>query len=87
MVTGIETPGRFYPDFSDPESLAKDVLEVAEKFVKRYPDIGAFVIECSDFPIASADISKSTDLPVFDYINLVNYIHQTIFPKKHEGFI
>lgn len=87
VIAGLDSPDRFYPDFTNPESLEKEVVETAEKLMQEHPDIGAVLLECSDFGHASAKINRSLGLPVFDYISLVNYIYQTLFPKKYECFI
>jgi Asp/Glu/hydantoin racemase len=87
VVAGLDTPGRFYPDFLDPESLETSIITAAENLLQTHPEIGAIVLECSDFAVASADINKSLGLPVFDYISLVNYVYRVLFPKRHEGFL
>ena len=87
VVAGLETGDRFYPDFLDPESVREGIVTAADKLVQNDPAIGAIVMECSDFGVASADINRSTGLPVFDYISLVNYVYRALFPERPMGFL
>lgn len=57
-------------------------LELAEN-----NDLGAILLECSDLPPYSADIQRATNLPVFDYISMHNWIHHAVTQRRYNGFI
>lgn len=94
IVTGLEPSKEFYSCFMggtrttlDVDVLRKEVVEIAENFVKENPDIGALLLECSDLPPFSADIQSAIGLPVFDFITFVNSIHQAVAQQPYKGII
>jgi hypothetical protein len=93
-VGGLENTEEFYqvhvtqrkPDI-DPEKVEQEVISVAKDLVRRYPDIGAFVFECSDIPPFAKATSEATGLPVFDFITLAHLVYRATVPRRYEGFI
>ena len=71
----------------NPEKMEREVVEVAVDLVRRYPDIGAFVFECSDIPPYAKATSEATGLPVFDFITLAHLIYRATVPRRYEGFM
>jgi aspartate/glutamate racemase len=71
----------------DSEQIKKEVVEVAQKMVKDYPDIGAILLECSDLPPYADEVNKETNLPVFDFITMINYVHTAFVKKPFGGFM
>jgi len=59
----------------DPEKMEREVVKAAVDLVQRYPDIGAFVFECSDIPPFARATSEATGLPVFDFITLAHLVY------------
>ena len=58
--------------------IEKEIIEAGLMAKKQYPDVGAFVLECTDMPPFSQAIRNGTGLPVFDFITLVNYVNQAV---------
>ena len=58
--------------------IEKEIIEAGSLAKKQYPDVGAFVLECTDMPPFSKAIRNGTGLPVFDFITLVNYVNQAV---------
>jgi len=57
------------------QKVEEAIVSVAKKMVSEDPDIGAIVLECTEMPLYAKAIRKATDLPVFDSVSLVKYIH------------
>jgi hypothetical protein len=94
VVEGLETSTEFYACFMggtrttlDVDLLGKQVVDIASGFVRDNPDIGAFLLECSDLPPFAADIQEATDKPVFDFITFVNTIYYAVVQRRYNGFI
>ncbi|MBN1555834.1 MAG: aspartate/glutamate racemase family protein [Phycisphaerae bacterium] len=62
----------------DPAAFVREIVEVAETLRRENPNVGAFVLECTDLPPASRAIRDKTHLPVFDIVTLVNFVHQAV---------
>lgn len=94
LVEGLEASTEFYACFMggsrtilDVDLLRREVVDIAEKFVRANPDIGALLLECSDLPPFAADIQEATGKPVFDFITFVNTVYQAVVQKRYQGFI
>lgn len=84
-VKGVED----YPEWSkllssdldievDLDLLEKEIVSLSLKAIKDHPEIGAFVIECTDIPPFTNAIREATKLPVFDFVTMVNYVYQSL---------
>ncbi|MBN1334105.1 MAG: aspartate/glutamate racemase family protein [Synergistales bacterium] len=62
----------------DMDLIEKEIIEAGFLAKKQYPDVGAFVLECTDMPPFARAIREATGLPVFDFITLVNYVNEAI---------
>lgn len=62
----------------DMDAIEREVLGTALQALEQHPGIRAFVLECTDLPPFSEAIRRRTGLPVFDFINMVNYLHSAI---------
>lgn len=69
----------------DSDKIEKEVVMTAKDMVKKEGDIGAILLECSVLPPYSKAVQKATQLPVFDYITMINYVYSSIVQKKYSG--
>jgi hypothetical protein len=63
------------PEAARPEAdqaiLESDLVGAATRTVREHPEVGAFVLECTNYVPYSAAIRRATGLPVFDLFTLV----------------
>lgn len=55
------------------QRLCEQACEVAARLLKRAPDIGGIVLQCSDLPPFGRAIQHITNLPLYDAVTLVNW--------------
>ncbi len=67
--------------------VRQELIGLAKEIVTENDDIGAFLLECSDMPPYAADIQAAVNLPVFDFITLINFIHSAVAQKPYYGFM
>lgn len=79
-VTG-ET-GRF-----NPKKLEKELVNLAKKMVKENPDVGAIVLECTEFPPYAHAIQDAVRLNVWDFVTMTNFMHAGAMRKPYTGWI
>ena len=72
---------------SNPFKIEQELANLAKQLVKDNPDIGAFLLECSDMPPFSWGVQKAVNLPVFDYITMINWIYDAVVRRPFAGFI
>ena len=65
----------------------RDRVNAAEQLVKDHQDIGAILLECSDMPPYAAAVQKAVNLPVFDFITMINWVHNSVAQKPYYGYV
>jgi len=78
-VTG-ET-GRF-----NPKKLEKELVNLAKKMVKENPDVGAIVLECTEFPPYAHAIQDAVRLNIWDFVTLTELMHAGAMRKPYTGW-
>jgi len=71
----------------DSDLIEKEVTEVARRMVRENPEVGAVLLECSDLPPYAAAVQKAVDLPVFDFITMINHFHSATRRKSYHGYM
>lgn len=67
--------------------FGEELVALAKKLVIEHPEVGAILLECTEMPSYAAPIQAATNLPVYDYITLLNFLKETVCHKPHYGFI
>jgi len=69
----------------DSKKIEKEVVMTAKNMVTTEKNIGAILLECSVLPPYSKAVHQATQLPVFDYITMINYVYSAIIQKQYTG--
>ena len=80
LVTG-ET-GRF-----NPKALEKELVELATKMIKEHPDVGAVVLECTEFPPYAHAIQNAIRRNVWDAVTMTNFMHAGAMRTPFTGWM
>ena len=62
----------------DMDLVEKEIMGTALDAVKEHPEIGAFVLECTDLPPFGPAIREATGLPVFSFSTMIGYMAQML---------
>ncbi|SDN42174.1 aspartate/glutamate racemase family protein [Ensifer sp. YR511] len=73
--------GRASVDYFEQE---KDVLAAARKLVDQNVDIGAIVLECTNFPPYASAIERALGLPVYDVIGMIHWFQRGLRPRRYD---
>ncbi len=71
----------------DNAGVRREVLKAATGLIAEHPDIGAFLLECSDMPPYAYAIQAAVKRPVFDFITLINWLENAVMQKPYDGWI
>jgi Asp/Glu/hydantoin racemase len=71
----------------DSDQIQQEVVDVTRQMICKDPDIGAIVLECSDLPPYAAAVQAAVNLPVFDFITMIQYVHSALVRKPFQGFM
>ena len=77
-----ESKGQF-----DNREMQREVVGAALELLEEDCDIGALLFECSDLPPYAAAVQAATQLPVFDFITLINWLHKATTQRPYCGWI
>jgi len=80
LITG-ET-GQF-----SPKKLEKELVDLATKMVKEHPDVGAVVLECTEFPPYAYAIQDAIRLNVWDFVTMTNFMHAGAMRTPFTGWM
>jgi Asp/Glu/hydantoin racemase len=78
----LEYRGQF-----DNGKVQAEVVSAALELLDEDCDIGAILLECSDMPPYAAAVQAATQLPVFDFITLIRWLHHGTTQKPYTGWI
>ena len=65
----------------DVAAAQQDILDAGKELVTRHPDVGAFVLECTNMPPYSAALQQEFGLPVYDIYTMINWFHAGLRPR------
>ena len=71
----------------DSDDIERDLVRVATCMQKNHPELGAILFECSEFGPYAHAVQAATELPVFDFITLADYLDSATRPPTPTGFI
>jgi hypothetical protein len=93
VIGGLEDSRQFY-QFAiketgslDTEAVEKEVVTVARNMVADIPQIRAILLECSLLPPYGAAVQDAVDMPVFDYITMINFVFEAVVKQQYSGFM
>ena len=93
-IVGMEPSAEFYATHMGGKSITwkvdlqrRELIEIVQNAVLQFPNIGAFLLECSQLPTFSADIQDVVNLPVFDYIGFIDMIHLSVVQRRYSGIL
>ena len=70
----------------NPKKLEQELVELAIDAVKKHPDIGAIVLECTEFPPYAYAIQEATHLNIWDFVTMTNFMHAGAMRKPFTGW-
>ncbi|MDM8523073.1 aspartate/glutamate racemase family protein [Desulfococcaceae bacterium HSG8] len=71
----------------DADAIEKEAVGIAREIITENFDIGAILLECSELSPYAYAIQQETDLPVFDFITMINYVHSALIRKEFQGYM
>ena len=66
----------------DIDDARQDVLDAGADLVRRHPEVGAIVLECTNMPPYAAAMRDALGLPVWDAVTLITWLQQGLRPRS-----
>jgi len=67
--------------------MEQELVNFARQLVSDNPDIGALLLECANMPPFAWSIQRAVNLPVFDFITMLNWIYDAVVRRPFAGFM
>jgi len=71
----------------NPVALRDELVALAKKMADEHPDLGAIVLECTEFPPYAHAIQEATRLPTYDFITMTRFMHEGAMQKPYSGWL
>jgi aspartate/glutamate racemase len=93
VVEGLDGAEEFNATISrnrpegDMDKIGEEVVAAAVRVVKRHPEVGALVMECTNMPPYSKAVQDAVGLPVFDIVTLIKYTYFLVVSQGYRGIM
>ena len=65
----------------DVRLAARDILAAGRTLMRRHPEVGAIVLECTNMPPYAHALREVLGVPVYDVYSLITWLHAGIRPR------
>jgi len=92
LIEGCES-GKAFKDVMEltgklnPKGLEKEIVAAVRRVMKKDPDIGAILLECTELSPHAVAVQEAVRLPVWDYTTLTNWIHSGAARQPFKGLM
>lgn len=91
IAIGVDSLPAFRPILAQEHTLHDDALreqirQLVTASLKAHPEIGAWLLQCSDLPPYAAAIQSATGLPVFDTCTLIEHLYRACNRSGYGAF-
>ena len=71
----------------NPEKFEQDVLAGVTRLLKRDPDIGVILLECTELSPHAHAVQRLVNMPVWDYTSMTNWIYSGTVRRPFSGHV
>ena len=72
---------------ADYDTAESEFIFACVDFVKKNPDVGAMILECSGHPTFGRAIQREIDMPIFDWGTLMDYAYSIVVHRDYYGHV
>ena len=71
----------------NPKALEKELVDLATRMMKEHPDVGAMLLECTEFPPFAHAIQNAIRRSVWDFTTMTEFMHAGAMRKPFTGWM
>ena len=92
-IKGMESKENWYKSIIavegtlNPDKMEEELVSAAKEMVEEDPAIRAILLECTDMPPYGAAVQEAVNLPVFDFVTMINYVYLAVVKQRFQGFM
>lgn len=61
------------------------MLEAGTTLLRRHPEVGAIVLECTNMGPYAAALRRHLGIPIYDIVSFVTWFHQGLRPRRFDA--
>jgi hypothetical protein len=70
--------------FLDSDRVRNEVVDLVTRLTTEQPEIKSILLECSMLPPYGKDVQHAVNLPVYDYLTMIDYVYSSVVKKRFE---
>lgn len=67
----------------DSDKIRAEMVKRAKELVSQNQGVRSILLECSMMPPYAADVQRATNLPVYDFITMINHAYSAVKTKRY----
>lgn len=67
--------------------MERDLVNVAKRMVEEHPEVGAILLECTEFPPHATAIQDAVRRPMWGFTTMAYWIHEGVIRKPYTGWM
>ena len=71
----------------DASEMERELVSAAKEMIQEEPKVKAILLECTCMPPYAAAVQEAINLPVFDYVTMINYVFLSVVRQRFHGFV
>ena len=71
----------------DAEAVEAEVVAAGRSVIARESAVRAILLECSLLPPYAAALQAAVQVPVFDYISMINHVYSGVVQRSYTGYL
>jgi len=71
----------------DVHKLEEEIVSAARGIAEEDPDIGAFLLECTELAPAAYAVQNAVRVPVYDFSTLIRFVQDGSRARQYHGFM
>lgn len=71
----------------DTDAVEKEAVQTAVELVEKNPEVSVLLLECSILAPYAKAIQDKVNLPIFDYVTMIEFVNRSVVKTAYKGFI
>ena len=73
--------------FLDSDKIREEVVGIAKELTAGHPAVRSILLECSMLPPYGKDVQQAVNLPVYDYLTMIDFVYSSLVKKRFDDAI
>jgi len=70
--------------FLDSDKIRQEVVDIAKELTAGHPAVRSILLECSMLPPYGKAVQQAVNLPVYDYLTMIDYVYSSVVKKRFD---